>query len=50
MFETPFTKNHVGPRCCLVEDQWKRRTILTSKKIAFNFYKNVPTDDDFKKL
>lgn len=30
MFETPFTKNG-GARCCLVEDQWKRRTILTSE-------------------
>ena len=33
MFETPFTKNHVGPRCSLVEDQWKRRTILTCKRV-----------------
>jgi hypothetical protein len=34
MFETPFTKNGAA-RCSLVEDQWKRRTILTSKN-----YKN----------
>jgi hypothetical protein len=33
MFETPFTKNNGGPRCSLVEDQWKRRTILTGKCI-----------------
>jgi dedicator of cytokinesis protein 9/10/11 len=31
MFETPFTKNGAA-RCSLVEDQWKRRTILTGKK------------------
>jgi dedicator of cytokinesis protein 9/10/11 len=31
MFETPFTKNGGGARCSLVEDQWKRRTILTSE-------------------
>lgn len=32
MFETPFTKNQNGAaRCNHVEDQWKRRTILTSK-------------------
>lgn len=31
MFETPFTKNGGGARCNLVEDQWKRRTVLTSK-------------------
>lgn len=32
MFETPFTKNKNGAaRCNHVEDQWKRRTILTSK-------------------
>lgn len=30
MFETPFTKSG-GARCSSVEDQWKRRTILTSK-------------------
>lgn len=30
MFETPFTKNGAA-RCNLVEDQWKRRTILTSE-------------------
>lgn len=29
MFETPFTKNGSARGC--VEDQWKRRTILTSK-------------------
>lgn len=34
MFETPFTKAG-GARCTLVEDQWKRRTILTSKKVKF---------------
>lgn len=32
MFETPFTKSG-GVRCNLVEDQWKRRTILTGKWI-----------------
>lgn len=36
MFETPFTKNGTA-RCNLVEDQWKRRTILTSKKSRFSF-------------
>ncbi|KAG5678742.1 hypothetical protein PVAND_008388 [Polypedilum vanderplanki] len=30
MFETPFSKNGGGARCTLVEDQWKRRTILTT--------------------
>lgn len=30
MFETPFTKNG-GARCQLVEDQWRRRTILTGE-------------------
>lgn len=29
MFETPFTKNGTARGC--VEEQWKRRTILTSK-------------------
>lgn len=32
MFETPFTKNKNGAaRCNHVEDQWKRRTVLTGE-------------------
>lgn len=37
MYETPFTKNGGGARGNLVEDQWKRRTILTSKLNPYCF-------------
>lgn len=40
MFETPFTKNGTA-RCNLVEDQWKRRTILTSRKNYFLMKPNL---------